>query len=265
MKKKLEVFIGPCVLESEELGFEIAEKVKNDLLEFSEDIKLVFKASFDKANRTSINSFRGPGIDQGLSILTKIKEQIDLPLLVDFHIPEQAYKVAEVADILQIPAFLCRQTDMILEGAKASKKFNRELKIKKGQFLSPHDAKNIVDKAASVLPLDKIILTERGTSFGYNTLIVDMASFQIMKSFGVRVVHDATHSVQCPGGQGNFTGGKKEQIEVLSKAAIAAGADGIFLEVHPDPVNAKSDATTCMDLKEVKEFIRKIITIYKVV
>jgi 2-dehydro-3-deoxyphosphooctonate aldolase (KDO 8-P synthase) len=251
MTQKINFFIGPCVLESESLAMTIATKLKEDLAEYSDRINLVFKGSFDKANRSAIDSYRGPGIEAGLEILKKVKAELGLETLTDFHTPEQAEVVAKAVDYLQIPAFLCRQTDLILAGAKACKENNRFLKIKKGQFLSPNETENIVNKACNYLTKDKILLTERGTSFGYNNLIVDMASFQIMKSFGVKTVHDATHCVQQPGGEGTYTGGKREQIEVLAKAAVAAGADGIFLETHPNP----SEALSVQDLVKIYEVI----------
>jgi 2-dehydro-3-deoxyphosphooctonate aldolase (KDO 8-P synthase) len=265
MSKKIDLFLGPCVLESENLAMTIAEKLIKDLEPIRKDINLYFKGSFDKANRSSFDSYRGPGIDEGLRILSKVKETFNVPVITDFHTPDQADKVASVVDVLQVPAFLCRQTDMIYEGAKACKKYDRQLKVKKGQFLSPEDAKNIVDKASQLIPKDKILLTERGSSFGYNNLIVDMASFQIMKSYGVRTVHDATHCVQRPGGLGKATGGKREQIWVLAKAAIAAGADGIFMETHPEPEKALSDASTCMPLNQVSDMIKKLVELKKVI
>ncbi len=264
-KEKLNFYIGPCVLESEELALKIADHLVRELREFESKITLSFKGSFDKANRTSIESYRGPGIDEGLRIMEKVKKEFSLKTLTDFHVPEQAMTLAPVIDILQVPAFLCRQTDMIASGANACKKYNKILKVKKGQFLSPEETKNIVDKAHSILPLEQILLTERGSSFGYNNLIVDMASFQIMKSFGVKTVHDATHCVQRPGGLGNATGGKREQILVLAKAAIAAGADGIFMETHPDPKLAKSDASTSLPLVEIKKVVSDLLKIYEVV
>ena len=263
--KKLKLFIGPCVLENEKMAMEIARKVKSDLSVFADEIELTFKGSFDKANRSSINSYRGPGIEEGLKILSKVKEDLGLPVITDFHTPDQAMKVAEVVDVLQIPAFLCRQTDMIVSGAQAAKKYNRVLKIKKGQFLSPEEAGNIVEKASHYLDKSQILLTERGSSFGYNNLVVDMASFQIMKSFGVKTIHDATHCVQRPGGLGDKTGGKREQILVLAKAAIAAGADGIFMETHPEPEKALSDATTCLPLESIKSTVEQLLKIYRVV
>lgn len=261
-KMKLDFFIGPCVLESEGLAMEIAERVRRDLAPFSEQINLTFKGSFDKANRSSINSYRGPGLEKGLAILEKIKNKFDLPVITDFHTPEQAEIVASVVDTLQIPAFLCRQTDMIVAGAKAAAKYDRQLKIKKGQFLSPEETENIVEKASNFLSKDKILLTERGTSFGYNNLIVDMSSFRIMKNFGVRAIHDATHCVQRPGGLGTSSGGKRENVAVLAKAAVAAGADGIFLETHPIPEKALSDSATCLPLEEVKTLVESLLKIH---
>jgi 2-dehydro-3-deoxyphosphooctonate aldolase (KDO 8-P synthase) len=261
---KMDFFLGPCVLESEELALTIAKYLKENI-EPLEGVNIIFKGSFDKANRTSVSSFRGPGLEKGLKILQKVKDEFGFPLITDFHSPDQAMAVAEIVDILQIPAFLCRQTDMILAGAEACKKYNRKLKIKKGQFLSPSDTKQIVEKAATILDKSSILLTERGTSFGYNNLVVDMASFQIMKSFGVKTVHDATHCVQQPGGLGNITGGKRDQIFVLAKAAIAAGADSIFMECHPDPDKAKSDSTTCLALEKLPEIISTLVALKNVV
>ena len=263
--KKLKLFIGPCVLENENMVMEIAKRIKEDLSIFGDEIELTFKGSFDKANRSSINSYRGPGIEAGLQMLSKVKEELGLPVITDFHTPDQAMKVAEVVDVLQIPAFLCRQTDMIVSGAQAAKKYKRALKIKKGQFLSPEETGNIVEKASHYLDKSQIYLTERGSSFGYNNLIVDMASFQIMKSFGVKAIHDATHCVQRPGGLGDRTGGKREQVLVLAKAAIAAGADGIFMETHPEPEKALSDSTTCLPLEDIKSIVEQLLKIYRVV
>jgi 2-dehydro-3-deoxyphosphooctonate aldolase (KDO 8-P synthase) len=263
--KKMDFYIGPCVIESPALAQEIAERILEDLEPFKNEINLHFKGSFDKANRSSFTSYRGPGLDEGLKILQMINKQYGLPTLTDFHTPDQAMAIAEVVHVLQVPAFLCRQTDMIFSGAEACKKFDRELKIKKGQFLSPEETKNIVDKASHFLPKDKIILTERGSSFGYNNLVVDMASFQIMKSFGVRAIHDATHCVQRPGGLGTATGGKREQILTLARAAVAAGADGVFMECHPSPEKALSDAATALPLDSVKTVVEKLLTIRRAV
>lgn len=264
-KPKLDLFIGSCVLESEEMSLRIADKLVKDLKPFEDRITLTYKGSFDKANRTSINSYRGPGIDEGMRILQKVKDTFGLPVLTDFHEASQAMKLATLVDVLQVPAFLCRQTDIIAAGAEACAKYGRILKVKKGQFLSPEETKNIVDKATTFIPKNQILLTERGSSFGYNNLVVDMASFQIMKSFGVKTVHDATHCVQRPGGLGNATGGKREQILVLAKAAVAAGADGIFMETHPDPDKALSDPATSLPLDQIKSIVEQLLRIYEVV
>lgn len=263
--RKMDLFIGPCVLESEQLAMDIAGRLVEDLGEIRDKVNLSFKGSFDKANRSSIDSYRGPGIDKGLAILEKVSKTYSLPTITDFHMPSQAEQVASVVNTLQIPAFLCRQTDMIVAGAEAVNKHGGQLKIKKGQFLSPEETGNIVKKAHTILPKEKILLTERGSSFGYNNLVVDMASFQIMKGFGVRTIHDATHCVQRPGGLGTATGGKREQIKVLAQAAIAAGADGIFLETHPDPDKALSDAATSLPLNEMKGLITKLVTLFEVI
>lgn len=261
----MDFFVGPCVLESKELAHEVAKSLTQSFEPFADKTNLYFKGSFDKANRSSINSYRGPGIAEGLKILADIKQTYSLPVITDFHTPDQAMEVAEVCDVIQIPAFLCRQTDMIVEGAKACAKYNRLLKIKKGQFLSPQETGNIVEKAAHFIPKEQILLTERGSSFGYNNLIVDMASFSIMKSFGVRAIHDATHCVQMPGGLGDKTGGKRDQIRVLARAAVAAGADGIFMEAHPEPSKALSDASTCLALEQVPEILNELLRIHEVV
>lgn len=263
--EKFFVFSGPCVLESEDLALEIAGTLKEQLRPFEEKIHLTFKGSFDKANRTSIDSYRGPGIERGLKIMERVKKETSLPVITDFHLPEQAEEVASVVDTLQIPAFLCRQTDMIVAGAEACKKYGSHLKIKKGQFLSPEETGNIVDKAVNFLSKDQLFLTERGSSFGYNNLVVDMASFSIMKSFGVKAIHDATHCVQRPGGLGNKTGGKREQILVLAKAAVAAGADGVFMECHPHPPSALSDASTSLELQKVSGILESLLKIWEAV
>jgi 2-dehydro-3-deoxyphosphooctonate aldolase (KDO 8-P synthase) len=271
------VIAGPCVIEDEGMILEVARELKQQLAGLP--IRLYFKSSFDKANRTSIHGFRGPGLEDGLKILAKAKAATGLPLLTDFHTPEQAERVAEVVDYLQIPAFLCRQTDMVMEGARAALMHGRRLNVKKGQFLAPWDTRNIVTKAQEVLAdLSKtpgfkqpdsewLTLCERGASFGYNTLVVDMTGFPIMKSFGVPVIHDATHSVQRPGAGsgGASTGGKREFIETLARSAMAAGADGVFLECHPDPARAKSDGPNAMPLEHVGEFVRQMLKIREVV
>ncbi len=264
-KAPLELISGPCVLESQDLVEKVVESLLEILEPYKSQISFTFKGSFDKANRTSIQSYRGPGIDEGLKILESVNSKYGLPTLTDFHTPDQAEAVAQVAHFLQVPAYLCRQTDMIVEGAKACKKHNRKINVKKGQFISPEDTGNIVQKAQEFISKEQIFLTERGASFGYNNLIVDMSSFQTMKSFGVRTIHDATHCVQKPGALGKSTGGKRDQIFVLAKAATAAGADGVFLECHPTPEKALSDASTSLSFPEVKTLIESIHPIYQVV
>lgn len=252
----MKFFIGPCVLESESLVLEVATFLKEKVV--GEGIEIVFKGSFDKANRTAIDSYRGPGIEKGLLMLERVKKDYGFQTVTDFHLPDQADEVASVVDFLQVPAFLCRQTDLVLAGAKACEKYGKNLKIKKAQFLGPWDMKNVVTKAATVLPLEKILLTERGTCFGYNNLVVDMASFQIMKAMGVQTVHDATHCVQKPGGLGNITGGKREQVIGLARAAVAAGADHVFMECHPRPDEALSDKTTSLALEQIPYFVEQL-------
>lgn len=254
MQKKFIVIAGPCVIESEEITLCIAEelkKIRSDL-----DIDFYFKASFDKANRTSIDSFRGPGLEQGLTILQKVKDVYNLKIVTDIHEPYQAQLVAKVADIIQIPAFLCRQTDLLVAAAKTGKCIN----VKKAQFLAPWDMKNVVRKLETSGNTN-IILCERGTSFGYNTLVVDMTSIVEMKKFGYPVIFDGTHSVQKPGGNGTFTSGNREYISYLVKAAVAAGADGVFLETHLDPDRALSDGSNMIQLSEVKLLIEQCLKI----
>lgn len=252
------VIAGPCVIESEENAMLIADKMKK----ITEKLKMdyYFKASFDKANRTSISSYRGPGIEEGLRILKRIKEKYSLKIATDIHEPWQAEKAAEVADIIQIPAFLCRQTDLLIAAAKT----DRIINIKKAQFLAPWDMRNVVQKVEQV-GNKKIMLCERGTCFGYNTLVVDMTSIYEMKKLGYPVVMDATHSVQKPGGKGNATGGNREYVEPLAKAAIAAGADALFLEVHPEPERALSDGSNMVRLDEMEDLLNHVKTIYDVI
>lgn len=261
---KMDLFCGPCVLESEALADEVCGFLTENLKQFDSQVELHFKGSFDKANRSAIDSYRGPGLEAGLKILENISKKYKIKTITDFHLPDQAMEVASVVHTLQVPAFLCRQTDMILAGAQAAQKHGGQLKIKKGQFLAPWDTENIVEKARNYLPNDKILLTERGTSFGYNNMVVDMASFQIMKSFGVRTIHDATHSVQKPGGLGKSTGGKREQITTLALAAAAAGADGFFMEAHPNPEKALSDATSQLQMEEIPKLVGKILKIKEI-
>lgn len=261
MLPPMEIFAGPCVLESEQLAMNVAEKLATVGQEFQEDITITFKGSFDKANRTSVESYRGPGLEEGLRLLEKVRETFALPVLTDFHVPSQAKEVAPVVDVLQIPAFLCRQTDMIVEGARACQKYSRRLKVKKGQFIAPEQTKYIVEKATHFIPKSDLLLTERGSCFGYGRLIVDMTSFNIMKSFGVKTVHDATHSVQRP--KGGVTGGQPDQILTLAMAAIAAGADAVFMETHPNPSQALSDAATQLPLNQFKNLISHLLNIYQ--
>lgn len=249
---------GPCVIESEEMVLSIAKAMKEITNELG--IPYTFKASFDKANRTSINGFRGPGIDEGIRILKEVKELYDLPICTDIHEPWQAEKAAEVCDILQIPAFLCRQTDLLVAAAKTGKCIN----IKKAQFLAPWDMKNCLDKVRES-GNDNVMLCERGSTFGYNTLVVDMTGLRVMKEMGVPVIFDATHSVQKPGGNGTSTGGNRQYVEYLAKAAIAVGIDGLFMEVHPNPDQAKSDGPNMVSLGEMKELLQKLIKVYNAV
>lgn len=253
--KQLLVIAGPCVIESEDNVMLIAGTMKE--IAARNGIDYYFKASFDKANRTSISSFRGPGIDKGLDILRKVKEKYGLRICTDIHEPWQAAKVADVVDIIQIPAFLCRQTDLLVAAAKTGKLLN----IKKAQFLAPWDMTHVVRKVEET-GNKHIMLCERGTMFGYNTLVVDMTSICEMKKLGYPVVMDATHSVQKPGGQGCTTGGCREYVEPLAKAAIAAGADALFFEVHPDPEHALSDGPNMVKLSEFESMLQRILKIY---
>jgi 2-dehydro-3-deoxyphosphooctonate aldolase (KDO 8-P synthase) len=251
---------GPCVIESEELQMRTAERLKaiTDKL----GILLFFKSSFDKANRSSGTSFRGPGMDEGLKILAKVRSEIGVPVLTDVHDVPQIAPVAEVVDMLQTPAFLARQTDFITAVASAGKPVN----IKKGQFMAPHDMLNVVDKArtaskASGADGDNILVCERGASFGYNNLVSDMRSLAIMRETGCPVVFDATHSVQLPGGQGTSSGGQREHVPVLARAAVAAGVSGLFMETHPDPANAKSDGPNAWPLDRMERLLETLVTI----
>ena len=249
---------GPCVIESEEMVLSIAKKMKDITDKLG--IPYTFKASFDKANRTSISGFRGPGIEEGLRILQKVKDTYNLPICTDIHEPWQAEKAAEVCDILQIPAFLCRQTDLLVAAAKTGKCIN----IKKAQFLAPWDMKNCVEKVRQS-GNNNVMLCERGTTFGYNTLVVDMTGLRVMKDMGVPVIFDATHSVQKPGGNGTSTGGNRQYVEYLAKAAVSVGVDGLFMETHPDPDNAKSDGPNMVPLGEMEELLKKLQRVYEAV
>ena len=252
---RLMVIAGPCVIESETNAMMIAKEIKDISSRLKFDF--YFKASFDKANRTSINSFRGPGINEGLRILKKIKETHNLKIVTDIHEPQQAQQVAEVADIIQIPAFLCRQTDLLTAAAKTQKIIN----VKKAQYMAPWDMKSVAEKI-EVSGNHKIMLCERGTSFGYNSLVVDMTGIVEMKKLGYPVVMDATHSVQKPGGKGNMSGGNREYVEPLAKAAIAVGADALFFEVHPEPEQAFSDGSNMVKLSEFENMLKRILQVY---
>jgi len=253
------VFIaGPCVIESYEGCMRLAEKLKT--LFRAKGAPFIFKASYDKANRTSIKSYRGPGKDEGLKILAEIKRQLGVPILSDVHSEEDVAMAAETLDIMQIPAFLCRQTDLILAAAKTGKPIN----IKKGQFLAPWDMKPLVEK---IKPSgnERILLTERGACFGYNNLVSDMRSLIIMRKFGYPVIFDATHSVQLPGSQGNASGGEREMVPPLARAAIATGCDGLFLEVHETPEKALSDAATMLPFADLPALVDQVLGIHAVV
>ncbi|WBF67974.1 3-deoxy-8-phosphooctulonate synthase [Desulfovibrio subterraneus] len=251
------VFAGPCALESFELALETAHAVKEAASACG--LTAVFKSSYDKANRTSLSSFRGPGISKGLEWLTRIKEETGLPVVTDIHEPEQAAPVAEVADILQIPAFLCRQTSLLLAAAQTGRIIN----VKKGQFVAPWDMKPALDKLFST-GNRCILLTERGASFGYNNLVVDFRSLPIMQSFGVPVVFDATHSVQLPGGQGGCSGGDRQYVPKLARAAVAAGVNGVFLECHPDPDKALCDGPNSWPLEKLAPLLKDLSTIWNI-
>lgn len=249
--RPLVLIAGPCVIESEDASLRHAERLMticNGL-----GISFIFKSSYDKANRTSVNSFRGPGMDEGLRILAKVKDSLGIPVLSDIHSIEQVVPAAQVLDVLQIPAFLCRQTDLLIAAAKTGKVVN----VKKGQFLAPWDMRNVVGKLVAS-GNENIILTERGASFGYNNLVVDMRSFPVMRSYGYPVVFDATHSVQLPGGQGESSGGQREFVETLSRAAVATGIDGIFMEVHEDPGAALCDGPNSIPLSELPALLKRL-------
>lgn len=248
---QLSIIAGPCVIESKDHILYMAEKIKS--IADKVNLPLIFKSSFDKGNRSSHSSFRGPGLDPGLRILEDVKKRFDIPITTDIHNASQAVTVAEIVDIIQIPAFLCRQSDIIDSAVKTGKIIN----IKKGQFMAPWDVKNIVEKVAEGGG-EKLLLTERGSSFGYNNLVSDMTSIPIMQNFGVPVIFDATHSVQRPGGLGKTTGGAREFIPTLAKAAVAAGCNGVFMEVHNDPNNAKSDAASQWPLDELSELLIRL-------
>ena len=252
------IIAGPCVIESEAICLDIAEKLAQ--ISKKTGVPVIFKASFDKANRSSIESFRGPGMEKGLAILQKIKQKTSLSILTDVHEISQVAPTAQIVDCLQIPAFLCRQTDLLAACGNTSKPVN----VKKGQFMSPDEMKNAVEKIRST-GNEKIMLTERGTFFGYNRLVNDMTAIPAMKKFGCPVIFDATHSTQQPGGLGNASAGSPQLAPILAKAAVAAGADGLFLEVHTDPKNAKSDAATIMPIEWAEKLLAECKKIYEIV
>lgn len=258
MNETFKLLAGPCVIESEEMALSIAQELKR--IADKKEVDFYFKASFDKANRTSIHSFRGPGMEEGLRILKRVKEDCQVKIVTDIHEPYQAQRAAEVADILQIPAFLCRQTDLLVAAAKTGKIVN----VKKAQFLASWDMKNVVKKLEEAGSRN-IMLCERGTSFGYNTLVVDMSGLVEMKKFGYPVIFDATHSVQKPGGNGNSTGGNREYVPYLARAAAATGIDGLFAEVHPEPDSALSDGPNMIKLEEFEKILDEILAVHRLV
>jgi 2-dehydro-3-deoxyphosphooctonate aldolase (KDO 8-P synthase) len=251
---------GPCVVESEQLQMDTAGALKE--ITSALGIPFIFKSSYDKANRSSGTTFRGPGMTKGLEILAKVKKELQLPIITDVHNENEIAEVAKVVDVLQTPAFLCRQTDFIRAVAQSGKPVN----IKKGQFLAPHDMKNVIDKARAAakengLPEDSFMACERGASFGYNNLVSDMRSLAIMRETGAPVVFDATHSVQLPGGQGTSSGGMREMVPVLARAAIAVGVAGVFMETHPDPAKALSDGPNAVPLKHMKALLETLVAL----
>lgn len=245
------IIAGPCVIENEDIIFSTAKKLKDICSTIG--LPLLFKSSFDKANRTSLSSFRGPGLEKGLEILSRVKSKLDIPVISDIHLIEQIRPASEVLDVLQIPAFLCRQTDIIIKASQTGKPVN----VKKGQFLAPWDIKNIIEKFVST-GNQNICITERGTSFGYNNLVVDVRSIPLMRSFGYPVIFDVTHSLQLPGGKGSCSGGQCEFAEPLAKAAVAVGADGLFMEVHPEPEKALCDGPNMIKLDDVEGLLAKL-------
>lgn len=258
-EQQLVIMSGPCVIESEEHCLKAAEELLK-IFQAYKNLRLIFKSSYDKANRTSVQAYRGPGLEEGLRILEKVKKETGLPLVTDVHSPEEAAAAGQVCDIIQIPAFLCRQTDLLVAAGKTGAVIN----VKKGQFMAPWDMGHAVEKIRST-GNPHVILTDRGATFGYNNLVSDMRAIPIMQQFGVPVCFDATHSVQLPGGQGASSGGQREFIPVLAKAAIAAGADCLFIESHPDPKNAKSDGASVLDFKELPSLLGILDPLYQLI
>lgn len=259
LNQPLFLMAGPCVIESEQLAIDTAGYLKEVTSKLG--INFIYKSSFDKANRSSGTTFRGPGIDEGLRIMSEVKRQLGLPLVTDIHDVDQIDQVASVVDVLQTPAFLCRQTDFIKAVAKTGKPIN----VKKGQFLAPWDMKNVTDKALSVEGHGLIMACERGVSFGYNNLISDMTSLVVMRETNCPVVFDATHSVQLPGGQGNSSGGRREFVPILARAAVAVGISGMFMETHPRPDEAKSDGPNSFPMYQIENFLTEIMAIDQLV
>src|ERR1700689_3363614 len=256
-KNPLVLIAGPCVIESPGGTLKIAEAIKKITSKLK--IPFVFKASYDKANRTSIGSFRGPGLYEGLKVLSQIKSKLEVPILSDVHDVNQAWMAGEILDIIQIPAFLCRQTDLIVAAARTGKTVN----VKKGQFLAPWDMKNVIEKVTSA-GNPNVMATERGASFGYNTLVSDMRALPIMAKFGAPVIFDATHSVQQPGGQGDKTGGDREMVPYLARAAVAVGCAAVFMETHQDPDNAPSDGPNMIKLKDLPALLGELVEIDRI-
>ena len=254
----LTLIAGPCVIESEEISMLIASKVKDICDRIG--IDYIFKASFDKANRSSGGSFRGPGISAGLKVLNEVKQRFGIPVLTDIHESYQAQEVVDVVDVIQIPAFLCRQTDLLMAAAAAVEGTNKIINVKKGQFLAPWDMSQVVKKLRGV-GVQNLWLTERGTSFGYNTLVVDFRSLSQLSELGCPVIFDATHSVQQPGGRGETTGGQREFVAPLARAAVAVGVDGLFMEVHPDPNSALSDGPNMVPLHKLERLLVQLLAI----
>jgi 2-dehydro-3-deoxyphosphooctonate aldolase (KDO 8-P synthase) len=254
----LVIISGPCVIESEEFALQTAGALKE--IFSSLGIPLIYKSSYDKANRSSYDSFRGPGLEEGLRILERVKKEFNLPILTDVHSPQEALAAAEVCDVLQIPAFLCRQTDLVIAAARTGRVIN----VKKGQFLSPWEIQNIIDKILSTHN-QEILITERGTSFGYNNLVSDMRAIPIMQSFGFPVCYDATHSLMLPGGQGKSSGGQREFIRPLTNAAAGAGCNAFFIECHPHPPHALSDRDTVLPIADLKKIVSEAKSIYDIV
>ena len=252
--RPLTLIAGPCVIESRDLVFEVAEAVNAICKKLG--VQYIFKASFDKANRTSASTFRGPGVTAGLAVLQEVKDKLGLPVLTDIHESSHVEQVAEVVDVLQIPAFLCRQTDLLMAAAATGKAIN----VKKGQFLSPQEMSQVAQKLRTA-GVENLMLTERGNSFGYNTLVVDFRSLPQLQSFGCPVIFDATHSVQQPGGQGGTSGGQREYVAPLARAAVAVGVDGLFMEIHPNPDKALSDGPNMLPLHRLEPLLKQLLAI----